>query len=198
MFYGIIHEGFIRDYIEKRKREKKELEEYNKKQSEIAKQKQKEKEENENIKKIIDNMSSEEKSEFKKLFDKTVSDLVKMVKVEGNALLKDPKFRKHVRGLLDKAYKEDVLNTKYDKEYYNNDKIPKIDAKDIGGGISVINEDQIVNCVCGVIVDKVAKIIQKKTGFAIDTGDGDEGCIYPDVMQNKAIFYKKVYKKQNK
>lgn len=93
-----------------------------------------------------------------------------------------PEYKKHIRELLDKAFKDGLLDDSYD-DYYNTNKIPEIKAEYDGDNyIIIIDDEQMVRVALSDIIEDVAKVVREHFHCTCSTGDGDEGCIYPEYV----------------
>ena len=113
--------------------------------------------------------------------------------------MKEPDFRAKIRKNIDNAFKSGWLDPEdsWEKQYYNNNKIPSLRISNEGGYWIILNEDQELNVVCSDICTELANRLKKITGYNIDTGDGDEGCIYPDPFFEYDLYqyWRDYYKK---
>jgi hypothetical protein len=81
-----------------------------------------------------------------------------------------------------------MLDPEYDKEYYHNSKIPTPVFKVEDWYIIVFDEDQMIRAYISFVLDDICKEIKKDPEFKqyqLETGDGDEGCIYPSMYINE-------------
>ena len=67
-------------------------------------------------------------------------------------------------------------------------------VENCGQYICIIDGDQDINTACGSVVDEVAEALELKYSdfvdaglFSIGTGDGDEGCIYPEFVSYETM-----------
>lgn len=143
----------------------------------------------ERLKKEFDNLPQDKKKEIIDLYNKEVAKFEQLATKELKKIAKDPEIRAQVM----KSIKKD-----YEKGYIDSDKFPKLvnKVKDEGGYWPIVDGGQDEALCCLPIVDALAKRLEELTGYYVGTGDGDEGCIYPNI-DNIYDFYAE-YKKKEK
>ena len=176
MFYGIINEGFLDIFKKKKKKNKSNDTQHQQSPYNEAKEKY-------NV------MTSEEKDKFNKEFDKKRKELENLAKQELKKLMSDKKFKEELLKDIEEAFDRKTLDPVYDKEYYNTGKLPKTHVKVEPDYWEIIDDSQDVRMACSRIVDRLAEILEEKTDYDIGTGDGDEGCIYPEVFIDPILFF---------
>ncbi len=111
--------------------------------------------------------------------------------------MNDKVFTAQIRRDIDKGFKDGFLDPEDHKYLYNNNKMPKTCVQKEDDFYTIIDDDQEVRIVTNGIIYMLAKELSNKTGYHIDTGDGDEGSIYPEELLDNFEFYC-FYKKEIK
>lgn len=185
---------FIKKYKENKAKQRKEKE-----AKEKAKMQQKENQEKyKKNKDEFDSLSNEDKQAMKKLLTQKEKEFEKLAKTELKKLMGNSEYKAKVRKAIDKGFEDGLLDPEYDKAFYNTNKLPKTVVENGGDYWTIIDESQEICIACNCIVNDLAKILSDITGYTIDTGDGDEGCIYPLQLIDYFSFYYDVYKKEIK
>jgi hypothetical protein len=167
-----------------------------KKNSEVDKQKQQEKDEYNKLKEEFKKLSTSEKAAFKKLYNQKHKEFEVLAKQELKKIMSDSDIQQRIFKAIKEGFEDGTLDPKYNKKFYNTNKLPKTCVRDDGGYWQIIDEEQEINTICDFICIKLAEVLRKLTGYDIDTGEGDEGSIYPEELLDDILFYKNVYKKQ--
>jgi len=178
----------IKNYREKKRKEK---EERKKKDLESLKKKQEQERRSKEYNEALEEfkkLSPKNKEIVKKLKIEEREEFIKVVKSELDKLMKDKNFKKSIDEELMRDYKRGFfMNEEEFKEYYGY--LPTVHVEDNGDYIEIIDSDQdgciIYSSICQALADKV----KEKTGVWCGTGDGDEGCIYPDLPCTLEGFY---------
>lgn len=187
------------------------IKDFIKKYKEKKAQKRKEKEEEEKIKKQnkelhdkyvkdkaeFESLTSEEKQKLKKLWNQKEKEFEKLAKTELKKLMSNSEYKAKVRKEIDKGFEKGLLDPEYDKAFYNTNKLPKTVVENGGDYWVIVDESQEIRIACNCIVEDLAEILSNITGYYIGTGDGDEGCIYPEELMDEFAFYC-FYKKEIK
>ena len=195
-----LNEGILKDWYKSWKKKKEE-----ERKREEERQKRIKEEEAKSIyeqkcKEEFAQMPEADKNIVKQYREKKANEFDKLVKSECSKLMKDPAFVAKIRSDLDKAFKSGWIEADDPdyKQYLN--KIPKPDiSRDYEGYWCILEDDQTIRVICFRIVGELAKRLEKITGYKISTGDGDEGCIYPDAFHEDLYYYwRHYYRKENK
>ena len=159
----------------------------------------KEKKKDEEAKKVFDNLDSIEKAKLEKEYNKKIEEFSKVIQQDESKLMKDTSFVKSIRASLDSAFDNETLDPEdYDyKAYYKSKKVPKLVCNYEVDYWEILDEPQMIRDVCSNICKELAKRISAISGYKIGSGDGDEGCIYPDPFIHGFYYYWKnyIYKK---
>ena len=178
----------ISEWKKKREEKRKKKEEAKKKEEEAkakSEYEQKKKEE-------FNNLSESEKKEIENHRKQKAIEFDKLVRSECSKLMKDPKFIALLRKDIDKAFEDGLLDKDYreHKSYYKTNKVPKPDiSEDYEGYWIILEDDQAIRIACNRLCDTLATNLSKITGYVIDIGDGDEGCIYPEPFCYNDLYH---------
>ena len=204
MFYGVVEEGsikdlknFIKEIKDKRKAKKDEEIKRKKREENSRKQQEEFKRDQEKVNQELKSMTPEEKKKFKDFWNKKEKEFEALVKQELKKFMLDPQHKKRISENIDKWLEKGNATEEY-KEFYKTGKMPKTHVYNGGDYWEIIDEDQYIRIICHeTIIVPLADILEEKTDYTIGTGDGDEGCIYPEELMDEKTFYRWVYK-QNK
>ena len=137
--------------------------------------------------KFIDNM-----------YDEIIRDISKMLKPLNSKEILN-KYKEKYISKYKKMASYSSNPHKYDDDIKDADKwfrpgLFKIVANDIPDYVCIIDGDQEINTFCHAVCEDVAEALELKYSefcaaglFGVGTGDGDEGCVYPEFVSSETM-----------